>query len=67
MAEKFETLVRSDKRFEIAAERHLALVVFRLKAGDDLTKKLLHKMNSSGKLHCIPTIVKGRYIIRYEN
>ena len=31
MAEKFEAFLKSDSRFEIPAERHLGMVVFRLK------------------------------------
>lgn len=30
LAQHFEALVRSDNRFEIPAERHLGMVVFRL-------------------------------------
>ena len=31
LAKYFESLVRDDERFEIPAERHLGLVVFRMK------------------------------------
>jgi len=31
LAKKFETLVQSDRRFEVPAKRHLGMVVFRLK------------------------------------
>jgi len=33
LAKKFETLVLSDRRFEVPAKRHLGMVVFRLKVG----------------------------------
>lgn len=65
MAQKFEALVKSDPRFEIPATRHLGLVVFRLKGENELTEKLLKKINSSGKLHCVPACLKGKYVIRF--
>ncbi|XP_076035574.1 histidine decarboxylase isoform X2 [Oratosquilla oratoria] len=65
MAQKFEAFVRADPRFEIPAARHLGMVVFRLKGENDLTEKLLKKLNSSGKLHCVPACLKGKYVIRF--
>lgn len=41
MAKYFESLVRSDPVFEIPAERHLGLVVFRLKVMCSLRRMLL--------------------------
>ncbi|MCL4150932.1 UNVERIFIED_CONTAM: hypothetical protein GTU68_017385 [Idotea baltica] len=41
------------------------MVVFRLKGENELTEKLLKKINSSGKLHCVPASLKGQYVIRY--
>lgn len=49
LAQKFESLVLSDERFEIPAKRHLGMVVFRLAGENDLTEKLLKKLNGSGK------------------
>jgi hypothetical protein len=51
-------MVQSDERFEVAAERHLGMVVFRLKGPNELTEKLLKKINSSGKIHCVPAALK---------
>ncbi|KAL7636320.1 UNVERIFIED_CONTAM: hypothetical protein RMT77_013079 [Armadillidium vulgare] len=65
MAQKFEAFLKSDQRFEIPATRHLGMVVFRLKGENELTEKLLKKLNSSGKLHCVPASLKGKYVIRY--
>ncbi|XP_066968853.1 aromatic-L-amino-acid decarboxylase isoform X3 [Macrobrachium rosenbergii] len=65
LAAKFEAFVRSDPRFEIPAVRHLGLVVFRLKGENELTEKLLKKMNSEGKVHCVPASLKGKYVIRF--
>lgn len=65
MGNLFESLVKSDKRFEIPAARHLGLVVFRLKGENELTEQLLKEINSSGLIHCVPASIKGKYIIRF--
>ena len=51
MAQKFESLVEEDERFEVAAARHLGMVVFRLKGENDQTEKLLKKLNGSGTMN----------------
>jgi len=65
MGKLFESLVKSDKRFELPAERHLGLVVFRLKGENELTEQLLKEINSGGQIHCVPASIKGKYIIRF--
>lgn len=65
LAARFEAMVLSDARFEIPAARHLGMVVFRLKGLNDLTEILLKKINTSGKLHCVPASLKGSYVIRF--
>ncbi|XP_046457976.1 histidine decarboxylase-like [Daphnia pulex] len=65
LAKEFENMVKSDGRFEIPAARHLGMVVFRLKGPNDLTEALLKKINTSGKLHCVPAALKGNYVIRF--
>jgi histidine decarboxylase len=65
MGSLFESLVRNDKRFEIPAERHLGLVVFRLTGENELTEQLLKEINSGGLIHCVPALIKGKYIIRF--
>ena len=59
LAQKFESLILSDERFEIPAKRHLGMVVFRLKGENDQTEKLLKKLNGSGKMHAVPASLKG--------
>ncbi|CAF1252121.1 unnamed protein product [Rotaria sordida] len=61
----FESLVKNDDRFELPAERHLGLVVFRLKGDNELTEQLLKEINGSGQIHCVPASIKGKYIIRF--
>lgn len=50
LAKKFETMVLSDDRFEIPAARHMGMVVFRLKGENEMTEKLLKKVNGTGKM-----------------
>ncbi|XP_011308066.1 histidine decarboxylase isoform X2 [Fopius arisanus] len=65
LAQKFEALVIGDSRFEIPAKRHLGMVVFRLRGENSLTEKLLKKMNTRGKVHCVPAALHGKYVIRF--
>ncbi|KAJ8687291.1 hypothetical protein QAD02_023085, partial [Eretmocerus hayati] len=65
LAKKFEALVLADQRFEIPAKRHLGMVVFRLRGDNSLTERLLKKMNSRGRVHCVPASLHGKYVIRF--
>ncbi|XP_022178836.1 histidine decarboxylase [Myzus persicae] len=65
LANKFELLVLNDKRFEIPAPRYLGLVVFRLRGENHLTERLLKRLNSKGRIHCVPASLKGKYVIRF--
>ncbi|XP_055387862.1 histidine decarboxylase isoform X2 [Condylostylus longicornis] len=65
LAQKFEALVLADHRFEIPATRHLGMVVFRIKGENELTEKLLKRLNHRGRLHCVPASLKGKYVIRF--
>ncbi len=57
LAQKFEALVRSDNRFEMPAERHLGMVVFRLKGDNSLTEQLLKRLNSSGAFTAVQAVI----------
>ncbi|XP_013103850.2 histidine decarboxylase isoform X1 [Stomoxys calcitrans] len=65
LAQKFEALVAADHRFEIPAKRHLGLVVFRMKGDNEITERLLKCLNHRGNIHCIPSSLKGKYVIRF--
>lgn len=41
------------------------MVVFRLVGENDLTEKLLKRLNSRGNLHCVPAALKDKYVIRF--
>ncbi len=60
LAELFESLVRVDTRFELAAPRSLSLVCFRLREtnGDDAaSRELLERVNNSGRVFLSHTIL----------
>ncbi|MGD9689761.1 MAG: pyridoxal-dependent decarboxylase [Phycisphaerales bacterium] len=74
LAELFESLVRSDDRFEIVTPARLGLVCFRLCAGDDPTRRLLERVNADGRVflsHAVLPVSAGtpgapadRFVIR---
>lgn len=65
LAKEFEKLVISDDRFEVVNDVRLGLVCFRLRGNDLLNQDLLALINSTGRLHMIPSKVKGNYAIRF--
>lgn len=65
LAQKLEALVLADHRFEIPAARHLGMVVFRIKGDNELTEKLLKRLNHRGNQHAVPASLKGKYVIRF--
>lgn len=65
LAKRFEALVKNDSRFEVVNDVKLGLVCFRLRGTDRQNQDLLASINGSGKLHMIPSLVKGKYIIRF--
>lgn len=65
LAQHFESLVKSDCRFEVLNDVRLGLVCFRLTGNDNINQQLLANINASGKLHMIPSMVKDKYVIRF--
>jgi aromatic-L-amino-acid/L-tryptophan decarboxylase len=63
-ADEFASWLRGDSRFEILAPHPLALVTFRLRAGDDATMALMRAVNESGALYLTHTSVKGQQALR---
>lgn len=41
------------------------MVVFRIRGENELTEKLLKRLNHRGRLHCVPSSLKGKYVIRF--
>ncbi|RWR85833.1 hypothetical protein CKAN_01470700 [Cinnamomum micranthum f. kanehirae] len=78
MAKHFEGLVAMDKRFEIVVPRNFAMVCFRLlppaddgengsadDRANELNRKLLEGINSSGRIYMTHAVVGGTYMIRF--
>ncbi|KAJ9179946.1 hypothetical protein P3X46_008256 [Hevea brasiliensis] len=69
LAKWFESLVSTDKRFEIVVPRRFALVCFRLKPnngvnGSELNRRLLSSVNESGRAFMTHGVAGGEYFIR---
>ena len=64
LAQEFAGWVAADERFELVAPHPLALVTFRLRAGDDATLELMNRVNASGRLYLTHTVVNGRVALR---
>lgn len=70
LARNVEKRVMEHELFELMAPVHLSLVCFRLNDGrsevelNDLNRKLLEKINRSGKVFLTHTVLKDKFIIR---
>ncbi|MGH8959738.1 MAG: aminotransferase class V-fold PLP-dependent enzyme [Jatrophihabitantaceae bacterium] len=64
LAQEFASWVRADERFELVAPHPLALVTFRLRAGDDATRALMDRVNASGQMYLTHTVVNGQLALR---
>lgn len=64
LAQEFASWVAADERFELVAPHPLALVTFRLRAGDDATRALMERANASGELYLTHTLVNGNVALR---
>jgi aromatic-L-amino-acid decarboxylase len=64
LAQEFAQWVKSDSRFELAANPPLNLVCFRHKGGDEINQQILNSLNSSGKLYLSPTKLDQKLTLR---
>ncbi|XP_059060613.1 3,4-dihydroxyphenylacetaldehyde synthase-like [Achroia grisella] len=65
LAQHFAKLVQSDERFLVEPEPAMGLVCFRLKAGDNITKRLLENVTERKEIFMVAATYRGRYIIRF--
>ncbi|KAK2584770.1 hypothetical protein KPH14_007094 [Odynerus spinipes] len=63
LAQKFEDYVKSDERFEVISSV-MALVCFRLKGDNSLTKELLARLTKRRRIYVIAATYRNKYIIR---
>jgi aromatic-L-amino-acid/L-tryptophan decarboxylase len=64
LAQEFAGWVRADERFELAAPAPLSLVCFRHREGDAATKRVMDRVNASGRLFLTHTKLDGRLVLR---
>jgi aromatic-L-amino-acid decarboxylase len=64
LAAELASWIAEDDRFELVAPYPFSLVCFRLKAGDEATVDLHHRLNSTGALYLTHTRVRGDYVLR---
>jgi len=65
LAKMFESKVLQDSRFRVVNDVQVGLVCFKLIGSNALNRKLLDTINNSGRLHMVPTNMKGEYVIRF--
>jgi aromatic-L-amino-acid decarboxylase len=56
--------VDGDERFERAAPAPFSVVCFRYKGSDEDNRRLLEKINASGKVFLSHTVLNGRFVLR---
>ncbi len=64
LAQQFAAWIRGSKDFELVAPAPLNLVCFAHRAGDEFNRRLLERLNQSGKVYLTHTILNGRYALR---
>jgi aromatic-L-amino-acid decarboxylase len=63
-AQEFAAWVDADPRFERVAPAPLSVVCFRSKGSDGHNRRLLDKINASGKFFLSHTVLDGRFVLR---
>ena len=63
-AQKLAGLIRADPDFEVAAPTPFSLVCFRYRGSDEDNRKLLEKINASGKAFLSHTVLNGQLVLR---
>jgi aromatic-L-amino-acid/L-tryptophan decarboxylase len=65
LAQEFALWVEASADFELTALAPLNLVCFAHQAGDDFNRRLLERLNQSGRLYLTHTVLNGRYTLRF--
>jgi len=65
LAQEFAGWVRASKDFELVAPAPLNLVCFAHRDGDDFNKRLLDRLNQSGRIYLTHTVLNGRFTLRF--
>lgn len=64
LADRFESLVRGDDRFEVT-HKSLALVCFRINASDEVNAAALEAVNETGKTFMVNSQLGGKFVWRF--
>src|SRR4051812_11862948 len=64
LAQEFKGWLAKAKDFELMAPAPLNLVCFAHRNGDEFNRRLLDKLNDSGKMYVSHTLLNGRYTLR---
>lgn len=64
LAAAFEEWVLGDPDWEVVADRHFSLVVFRVRGDDSLNRSVLEACNASGEVFLSHAVVGGAYALR---
>jgi len=65
LAQQFARWIETSEEFELVAPVPLNLVCFAHKAGDEFNRRLLEKLNQSGKAFLTHAVINGRYALRF--
>jgi aromatic-L-amino-acid/L-tryptophan decarboxylase len=63
-AQKLAKLIGADPRFEVVAPVPFSVVCFRFKGSDDDQKKIMDRVNESGRVFISGTVLNGKQTIR---
>jgi aromatic-L-amino-acid decarboxylase len=63
-AQKLAKLIAADSRFEVVAPVPFSVVCFRFKGSDDDQKKIMDRVNESGRVFISGTVLNGKQTIR---
>jgi aromatic-L-amino-acid decarboxylase len=64
MAKAFESWVREEPGWEVAAPQPFSVVCFRLEGDNDRNRALLERANATGELFLSHAVLNGRYVLR---
>ena len=64
MAREFENWVLADSRFELVSPRNFSLVCFRLRADNRTNRRLLDRVNDSGRVFLTHTVLDDKFTLR---
>ena len=65
LAQRFARSVEASTEFELAAPAPLNLVCFAHRNGDEFNRRLLDRLNTSGRLYLTHTVLNGRFVLRF--